>query len=559
MNKILFIADLFFSDGFIGGAERCNDTLIKEFFNQKYNDYKDYMFITMNCSKITPEIINKNLDSKFFICNFMTLSQECKDIFVNKKLDYIIVEYDHKYIKSNDPSIYPNFLSNEEGLQNINFYKNAKAVLCQSTYACEILYKNLLLNNIINLKGNLWSEKDIFSLRTTLKNSSTPENRKNEWAVLNTNNKNKGVSSTINYCLINKIKYNFIGNSNYKDFIKEISESKGVIFFPKWVETFNRFLIEARALNCKVMTNKKVGCVRDNWMKYKGTDLLDQMEIMKDKIFQIYDDLIQENNVEFYNVDLPRITIMTTFVEAETYIEDFLETVIAQTIFEDVDLFIYDAASTGREAEIISSYQEKYPNIIHIRDEEKIGSSEAFNRMIQKSKNEFIGMISIDDRPAPHYAEKLRKYLNFSNTDLVYGDCVQTYEENTKITDDFYTNNNLYEHSLNDFSPENMIKSLPGPMPMFKKSMIDKSGAFDINFKHSNDWELWLRCVRDGATFYKVHDKIGLYYFNPNGVTTSPDTFKSKIKEEASLFEEYKDILGEDNYKKYKQYFSQGL
>ena len=198
-------------------------------------------------------------------------------------------------------------------------------------------------------------------------------------------------------------------------------------------------------------------------------------------------------------------------------------------------------------------------NIIHIRDEEKIGSSEAFNRMIQKSKNEFIGMISIDDRPAPHYAEKLRKYLNFSNTDLVYGDCVQTYEENTKITDDFYTNNNLYEHSLNDFSPENMIKSLPGPMPMFKKSMIDKSGAFDINFKHSNDWELWLRCVRDGATFYKVHDKIGLYYFNPNGVTTSPDTFKSKIKEEASLFEEYKDILGEDNYKKYKQYFSQGL
>ena len=65
-----------------------------------------------------------------------------------EQLDYIIVEYDHKYIKSNDPSIYPNFLSNEEGLQNINFYKNAKAVLCQSTYACEILYKNLLLNNI---------------------------------------------------------------------------------------------------------------------------------------------------------------------------------------------------------------------------------------------------------------------------------------------------------------------------------------------------------------------------------------------------------------------------
>jgi hypothetical protein len=175
------------------------------------------------------------------------------------------------------------------------------------------------------------------------------------------------------------------------------------------------------------------------------------------------------------------------------------------------------------------------------------------------SKNDFISMISIDDRPAPDYADKMRKYLLFSNADLVYGDCVQTYEENDKIDENFYNSDNLYEHSLNDFSPENMIKSLPGPMPMFRKAMIIKNGGFDENYKHCNDWELWLRCVRGGSKFYKIHRRLGLYYFNPNGVTTSAEKFSSKIKEEARVFHEFKDVLGEENFNRFKDYFSQGL
>ena len=96
-------------------------------------------------------------------------------------------------------------------------------------------------------------------------------------------------------------------------------------------------------------------------------------------------------------------------------------------------------------------------------------------------------------------------------------------------------------------------------MPMFRKSMIEKNGGFNSNFKHANDWELWLRCVRTGSKFKKVHNRVGLYYFNPAGVTTSAEKFSSKIKEEASLFMEYKDVIGEENFNKYRQYFSQGL
>jgi hypothetical protein len=89
--------------------------------------------------------------------------------------------------------------------------------------------------------------------------------------------------------------------------------------------------------------------------------------------------------------------------------------------------------------------------------------------------------------------------------------------------------------------------------------MIQRSGGFNTSLKHANDWELWLRCVRDGSVFYKVDCRVGQYYFNPDGVTTSQNTFHSKIKEEAAIFNEFKDVIGDDNYNKYKNYFSQGL
>lgn len=558
MNKIFFVSDFFLNQSG-GGAERCDDVLLRELLNKKYNDFEQFMTVSLNSRALTPEIINKNLETTFFISNFKLLSEESKIKMINDNIDYIIIEHDHKYLRSDNPLTHENLLSNESGLQNASFYKNARAVLCQSTYATEILYKNLLLTNLINLRGNLWSNEDISLLRSVLQNAKSIGERRSRWSVLNSKNKNKGVPETIKYCIDKGIDFDLIGHQDYQEFIRQISNTDGVIFFPSWVETFNRFLIEARILNCKVMSNNHVGCINDGWMKYKGEDLLHQVEIMKSRIFNIYEDLISKKDVEMFHVEMPRVTIITTFVDAEEYIEGFLDSIVEQTIFEEIDLLIYDAASTKNESEIISKYSKKYPNIKHIRDENKIGSSEAFNKMMDMTNNDYIGMVMIDDRPAPHYAEILRKYLHFSNNDLVYGDCVQTYTSNSKVDDSFYTSSNLYEHSLNDFSRENMIKCLPGPMPMFKKSMIETNGGFNLDFKHSNDWELWLRCVDNGSTFLKAQSRVGLYYFNPAGVTTSAENFKSKIKEEASLFMKYRNVIGEANFNKYKKYFSQGL
>jgi hypothetical protein len=118
------------------------------------------------------------------------------------------------------------------------------------------------------------------------------------------------------------------------------------------------------------------------------------------------------------------------------------------------------------------------------------------------------------------------------------------------------TANTLYEHSLLPFTKENMIKCLPGPMPMFKKNMLQKNGSFKNDLIYANDWELWLRCVRNGSKFKKVNCQIGLYYFNPSGKSTSSENTIKKLKEEKEIFNEYIDIIGQKNYNTYKDYFN---
>ena len=64
MNKIFFVADLFYSDGFIGGAERCDNVLIQELFDKKYNNNVDHILIKLNTSNLSVEIVEKNKEAK---------------------------------------------------------------------------------------------------------------------------------------------------------------------------------------------------------------------------------------------------------------------------------------------------------------------------------------------------------------------------------------------------------------------------------------------------------------------------------------------------------------
>ena len=544
MKKIVFIADFFVEQGVNGGAEICNDQLIKMF------TFDGYEVIKINSNQVSSELIKSNKQDCFFIvANFIALSEQCKVELQSAR--YLIYEHDHKYVATNDPSKFVDMVAPQKQIINREFYENAEAVFCQSRMHAAALEKNILSNNIVNLGGNLWLDEKLDFLESLI---GTEKTRKN--AVLFSNNKNKGMPQTVEYCNNNNIEFEFIKPCAYEQFVKELAATEKIIMFPQWMETFNRVIIEGRILGCKFVTNKLIGATSEPWFsKYKGLELVNFLKQKRQEIYNTFVDVIEKKSVNFYsNIQVPKISIITSLYKGEKYIEHFLSEVVTQTIFDKCELIILDANSPENEAEIINNFCNRYDNIVYKKLNQRLSVQETMNLGIKMSTGEFLTLWNVDDTHKFNALEVLAKSLVVDNrVDLVYADSYQTTKEN-ETYDNNSSHGSLYEHSRYEFSKENMIKCLPGPMPMWRKELNNKYGLFDEKLKFAGDWEMWLRAVSMGSRFKKIEQVLGLYYFNPEGLSTSTEKRQQRFFEEREIFHKYSDLFGR-NYENYRGYF----
>ncbi len=281
MNNIIYISD-FFADEILGGGELNDNELINIFINKGIN------IIKFKSSQINQEILKKYKTNHFIISNFVSLSEQSKNFLINE-CRYIIYEHDHKYLRNRNPAIYEEYKAPQEQIINLNFYSKAKAILCQSNFHKQIIYKNLLLENIINLSGNLWPLETLNFINSI--NSNTKDE---SYAILNSNVDHKNTLEAIKYCNYKNYKYDLVSDNNHKNFLLKLNRNKTLIFLPKTPETLSRLVVESRMLNLETICNKNVGAVYETWFHLKGESLVNYMIEKREIIYKI----VLENLIE---------------------------------------------------------------------------------------------------------------------------------------------------------------------------------------------------------------------------------------------------------------------
>jgi hypothetical protein len=264
MNKIIFIAD-FFANEINGGGELNNEELINILSS------KGHQIEKINSRICTLEFIKINKNNFFILGNFIQLHNSCLD-FIKTTCRYVIYEHDHKYIMTRNPAFYKDYIAPKDQIINVDLYKNAKAIFCQSTFHKNIMLKNLSDVNVVNLSGNLWSE-DVLNL---LKQISKKEKTDN-CAIMNSREWHKNTAGSIDYCNKKGLKYNLIDPCDYKQFLNKLSENKKLVFFPQTPETLSRITLECRMMNMSVVINDKIGASYEDWFKLKGEELINLM------------------------------------------------------------------------------------------------------------------------------------------------------------------------------------------------------------------------------------------------------------------------------------------
>jgi hypothetical protein len=278
MNDIIFISD-FFVEQILGGGE------LNDF--ECYNLLSEKGFVTRRVNSHLLSVDDLDSNHIYVISNFINLKEQVKKALSDYK--YIIYEHDHKYIKNRNPASFVNFVAPDNMLTNISFYKNAKAVLCQSKFHLDIVYKNTKLDNLINLSGNLWSKKSLDFMA-----SMSDKKKTDSFAILDSKIGHKNTMGWGNYCLSKGGNYNLISDNNYFSFLTKLGQNKRFIFIPKTPETLSRVCVEARMMNMSVIVNELVGASKESWFSLKGKELVELMFSKRETIVDTLLDVINE-------------------------------------------------------------------------------------------------------------------------------------------------------------------------------------------------------------------------------------------------------------------------
>lgn len=222
----------------------------------------------------------------------------------------------------------------------------------------------------------------------------------------------------------------------------------------------------------------------------------------------------------------PRVSIITSVFKGDDFIEGFLHNMVQQTIFPECELILINANSPHNEEPCIKKYMEQYPNIVYIKLDHDPGLYAVWNMGIKLAKADLVGNANLDDRRAPDSLEKQVLLLEQNPTiDLAYCDLLMSACPCDEITPTTL----IYHVPVEEFAPHKIQACLPGPQPVWRKSMHERCGYFKEEFFSSADWEMWCRAVSKGCLFKKVSGIFsGVYYFNPTGISTDQNSEKVK-------------------------------
>jgi len=205
--------------------------------------------------------------------------------------------------------------------------------------------------------------------------------------------------------------------------------------------------------------------------------------------------------------DSPLVSIIMPTYNYGHYLEEALRELREQS-YSNWECIVVDDGSKDNTREILEILSKEDHRFIYIHQENK-GPNAARNRGLRMAKGTFIQLLDADDKIE---REKLSLQVNDLvrewNLDIVYSSVR------------YFTNDNpgaRYSDMMDQPSPIWMTnlsgdgKSILADLlvnnrmvinaPLIRKSVFDRVGSFDENFRAVEDWDFWLRCAMKDLKF----------------------------------------------------------
>jgi glycosyltransferase involved in cell wall biosynthesis len=223
-----------------------------------------------------------------------------------------------------------------------------------------------------------------------------------------------------------------------------------------------------------------------------------------------------------------KISVITPSLNSAKYIEAAIQSVLNQNYFP-IEHIVVDGGSTDGTLGILA----RYPHI-KVMSEPDQGMYDALNKGLTLAQGEIIGFLNADDLYADHVFQAVMEYFHDETIDAVSGKAHIIEEEkdgSLKI---------MVE--LSPSSPDKLVETAITGSTIFnawfyRKSMIQRVGGFDAQYKISGDADLILRLALMGIDYLAIDSVHYLYRQHKDSLTFQLNSDKLlKTFKDHSLF-----------------------
>jgi glycosyltransferase involved in cell wall biosynthesis len=218
----------------------------------------------------------------------------------------------------------------------------------------------------------------------------------------------------------------------------------------------------------------------------------------------IHDKIITKEVALSYQLNLPKITVITTCYNHAAYIETTLKSVISQG-YPNLEYIVIDGGSTDGSQEIIEGYRDYLtdfliePNTLQI------------HKLIKGfacATGDILCMLNSDDVFEPGVLEEVAQFfLNNPQARVVYGDYSWIDTEGNVMS-------RRKEIDFNRFIFMYDVNYIPQPSTFWRRDLYEEIGGLTLDFDVATDFDLWMKFA-DVTQVYHMRRYWSKYRIHP--------------------------------------------
>ncbi len=210
--------------------------------------------------------------------------------------------------------------------------------------------------------------------------------------------------------------------------------------------------------------------------------------------------------------------LLSVYIKEQTaYLRESLNSIFNQTLLPTEVILVKDGPLTNELNQVIEEYSLKYPILKLIPLSKNQGLGKALNEGLKHCSCELVARMDTDDIAKPTRFEKqIAIFENHPEIDVV-GAWIDEFEESPN---NIISTRKLPENHADIYPFAKKRCPINHPVVMFRKSAVIAAGGYQ-HFPLFEDYDLWIRMLRNGARFYNIPESLLFFRF-------SPDMFKRR-------------------------------